>query len=959
MSTVTVKDFADELKRPVEEILSQFREAGVAVAGSSSPVSASDKVALLSYLQQRGRNSGGGNGGGNSNEPRRITLKRRETSELKLGGGRGAPGKTVSIEVRKKRTFVKPDASEETQNTAETASAVSAPAPAEVPPQASMEAAPQVVEAAVSEVEATAPSPEPAAEVATSTAAPEAVAAAPVAESKAEPAAEAPTPAPEPEPDPEALRKAEEAKRKAEEAAAAEKARREEEERRRTDPIYRAKAEAEASRRRASENIRRAAEARAQLQQQKATAQAAPAPGPAARTAPANGQAAPAAPGGGAATPAGRRRDDRHRTGGGGTGNDRGNPQSRQELHIAEGRGGKRDKKRRKPSGQIRVDNQHGFERPVAPIVREVEVPEAITVGELANRMAVKATELIKVMMRNGVMATINQTLDQDTAALMVEEMGHGVRMVKDSDVEENLTLAVEGEKPDDVELLPRPPVVTIMGHVDHGKTSLLDYIRKTRVASGEAGGITQHIGAYHVETPKGVVTFLDTPGHAAFTRMRARGAQVTDIVILIVAADDGVMPQTKEAIQHAKAANAPIIVAITKIDKPDADLDKVKAELSKEDVITEDWGGDIQVVGVSSVTGEGVDQLLDAILVQAEVLELTAPVDMPARGQVIESSLEKGRGPVATVLVREGTLRQGDVILTGRFFGRVRAMFDENGRAVKEAGPCIPVEVLGLSGVPDAGDDVVVVADERKARELGELRENKMREAKLAQSSALRMDQIFAQMGEGEQKQLNLMVKADVQGSAEALTEALKKLPSAEVKVNVLTSGTGGISESDIDLAMASNAIVIGFNVRADSVARRRISDTGVDVRYYSIIYDVIDDVSDAISGLLGTETREQIVGLAEVRDVFRSSKFGSIAGCLVIEGSVQRTLPIRVLRQDTVIYEGTLESLRRFKDDVQKVEAGTECGIGVKNYNDVKVGDQIECFQRIEVRRTVKATS
>jgi translation initiation factor IF-2 len=495
------------------------------------------------------------------------------------------------------------------------------------------------------------------------------------------------------------------------------------------------------------------------------------------------------------------------------------------------------------------------------------------------------------------------------------------------------------------------------MGHVDHGKTSLLDYIRKTRVAAGEAGGITQHIGAYHVKTPKGVITFLDTPGHAAFTRMRARGAQVTDIVVLVVAGDDGVMPQTREAIQHARAAKAPIVVAITKIDKHEADASRVKNELVKEEVIPEDYGGDVQFIGVSSFTGQGVDELLDAILLQAEVMELKAPAEGPARGTIVESSIEKGRGPVATVLVRGGTLHQGDVILSGPHFGRVRAMFNEAGQAIKEAGPSIPVSVLGLSGAPEAGDDVFVVADERKARELAELREAKQREAKLSQSQAVRLDQVFARMGENEQKNLNLMIKADVQGSAEALAEALRKLPSAEVKVNILSSTIGGISESDIDLALASKAIIIGFNVRADGVARRRIQDTGVDVRYYSIIYDAIEDVEEAVSGLLGTETREKIVGLAEVRDVFRSSKFGAIAGCLVIEGEVRRGLPIRVLRNNAVIYEGELESLRRHKDDVGKVEAGTECGIGVRDYNDVKVGDQIECFDRIEVRRTVKA--
>ena len=889
MSTVTVQDFAKELNRPIDELLSQFKDAGVSVKDASSSISADDKVALLNYLKQKT--------GVTTAEPRRITLKRKETTELKLGGGRGAPSKTISIEVRKKRTFVKT----EEPVTPE-------PAPVAEPDPEALRAAEEKRAA------------EQARREAAEQAAAEARAQAAQAEAERQ------------------QRDEEDAARRAA-AEAAEKAEKAEHERLLVeDPLYREKWEREQARNRASENIRRAAEAARLAASQPRTA---PAP---ARATPAS-RAAPAGP-----APS----NDRGRGGR----DDRGN-HHRQELHLAEGKGGKRDKKQRKPSGRIKFDNAHGFEKPVAPIVREVEVPEAITVGELANRMAVKAVELIKVMMKNGVMATINQTLDQDTAALMVEEMGHKVRMVKASDLEDSLELAVTGEAQSDGERVSRPPVVTIMGHVDHGKTSLLDHIRKTRVAAGEAGGITQHIGAYHVETAKGIVTFLDTPGHAAFTRMRARGAQVTDIVIIVVAADDGVMPQTREAIQHAKAAKAPMIVAITKIDKPEADLDRVKNDLAKEEVIPEDWGGDTQVVGVSAFTGAGVDDLLDAILVQAEILELTTPADAPARGNILEASIEKGRGPVATVLVRDGTLHQGDVILSGPHFGRVRAMFDENGKPVKEAGPSIPVQVLGLSGAPDAGDDVVVVADERKARELAQLREQKLREQKLAQNQAIRMEQVFASMGQGEQKTLNIMVKADVQGSAEAITEALRKIPSEEVKVNVLSTAIGGINESDVDLAVASKAIIIGFNVRADGAARKRIQDTGVDVRYYSIIYEIIDDVTDAVSGLLGTETREQIVGIAQVRDVFRSSVIGNIAGCLVIEGSVQRNLPIRVLRNQTVIYEGVLESLRRFKDDVSKVEAGTECGIGVKDYNDVKAGDQIECFQRIEVRRTVQAAA
>ncbi len=900
MSTVTVQNFAEELKRPVAELLSQLREAGVSAENASSPLSSADKMALLSYLRQKTRAPLGTVtttvGIGGAAAPNRITLKRKETSEIKLGGGRGLPTKTISVEVRKKKVFTK------TEPLSSRVHAV-----AEEPLETRVSVG-DVVE--VSEV----------VEVVNEAAEHDAAAARSEAEA-------------------EALRAQEDASRKLREeevekvraaAEAVERTKREHDEKLKNDPIYRAQYEAQSARRRAEENLRRSAEMR------NATPVVAPVATPVAGP-----KKAAAAPDNTAAKP------DRDR--------DRGH---RQELHVAEGKGGKRDKKKRKPTGQVRVDNAHQFEKPVAPIVREVEVPEGITVADLANRMAVKATELIKVMMKSGVMATINQMLDQDTAVLMVEELGHRAKVVKGTEFEEGLIQAVEGEKKD-VPQVTRPPVVTIMGHVDHGKTSLLDYIRKTRVAAGEAGGITQHIGAYHVKTEKGVVTFLDTPGHAAFTRMRARGAQITDVVILVIAGDDGVMPQTREAIQHARAAKAPMVVAVTKIDKPQSDLMRVKNELLKEEVVAEDFGGDVQIVGVSSVSGQGIDELLDAILLQAEVLELRAAIDVPARGQVVESSLEKGRGPVATVLVRAGTLRQGDVILTGPHFGRVRAMFDEAGKPVKEAGPSIPVQVLGLSGVPDAGDDIVVVADERKARELGILRESKQREQKMAQSQTVRMEQIFARMGEneGEIKQLNLMIKADVQGSAEALTDALRKLPSAEVRVNVLASTIGGISESDVDLALASKAIIIGFNVRADSVARKRIQDSGIDVRYYSVIYQVIDDVTAAIAGLLGTEMREQIVGIAQVRDVFRSSKFGSIAGCLVIDGTVQRNLPIRVLRNQTVIYEGVLESLRRFKDDVQKVESGTECGIGVKNYNDVKAGDQIECFDRIEVKRTVKA--
>jgi translation initiation factor IF-2 len=844
MST-TVRDFATELKIPVDLLLAQLKQAGVTVDSEKSPVTAADKAALLSHLGKSGTQAASGS------EPRRITLKRKETTELRLGGGRGAPAKTVSIEVRKRRTYVKRGAEGE-ESPADAAAAAKEQAEHEAAARAAAEAA---------------------------------------ARKQQEEAGRK-------------LREEEDARRKADEELRKQAA-----EAARTGVDVHARTEGEAARKRAEENLRRSAEVKR-------------------------------------AEPTVIRRNERE-------GIQRATP------HTAPGKSLRRAGRPagRKSAAPIQVDTQHAFQQPTAPVVREVEVPEFITVGELANRMAVKATEVIKVLMGMGVMATINQSIDQDTATLAVQEMGHTVKTTKASDVEDNLLIAAAGEKTDAV-LVARAPIVTVMGHVDHGKTSLLDYIRKTRVAAGEAGGITQHIGAYNVKTPKGTVTFLDTPGHAAFTRMRQRGAKVTDIVILVVAGDDGVMPQTREAIQHAKAAKVPMVVAVTKMDKPQSDLDRVKTGMSKEEVLPEDWGGDTPFVGVSAHTGAGIEALLDAVLVQAEVLELKAPVDAPAKGAIVESSLEKGRGPVATVLVRSGVLRQGDMLLTGPYFGRVRAMFDEAGKPVKEAGPSIPVQVLGLSGVPEAGDDVMVVADERKARELAEVRSARLREAKLAQQQAVRMEQVFAKMGAGgEEKLLNLMVKADVQGSAEAITEALGKIPSAEVKVNIVSTGIGGISESDVDLALAAGSIIVAFNARPDATARRRIQETGVDVRYYSIIYQLIDDVTDAINGLLGTETHEKQVGLAQVREVFRSSKFGSIAGCLVVDGEVRRGLPVRVLRNNVVIFEGDIDSLRRFKDDVSKVESGTECGIGVKNYNDVKAGDQIECFERIQVKRTVKA--
>ncbi|HHF3601241.1 TPA: translation initiation factor IF-2 [Haemophilus influenzae] len=595
---------------------------------------------------------------------------------------------------------------------------------------------------------------------------------------------------------------------------------------------------------------------------------------------------------------------------------------------------------------------QQAFTKPAQVVKSDVVIGETITVAELANKMAVKATEIIKMMMKMGEMVTINQVIDQETAQLVAEELGHKVILRNENELEE----AVLGDRDVNAEKVTRAPVVTIMGHVDHGKTSLLDYIRKAKVAAGEAGGITQHIGAYHVEMDDGkMITFLDTPGHAAFTSMRARGAKATDIVVLVVAADDGVMPQTIEAIQHAKAAGAPLVVAVNKIDKPEANLDRVEQELLQHDVISEKFGGDVQFVPVSAKKGTGVDDLLDAILLQSEVLELTAVKDGMASGVVIESYLDKGRGPVATILVQSGTLRKGDIVLCGFEYGRVRAMRDENGKEVDEAGPSIPVELLGLSGVPAAGDEATVVRDEKKAREVALYRQGKFREVKLARQQKAKLENIFSNMSEGDVAELNVIVKADVQGSVEAIVQALNELSTNEVKVKVVGSGVGGITETDATLATASNAIIVGFNVRADATARRVIESENIDLRYYSIIYELLNEIKAAMSGMLEPEFKQEIIGLAEVRDVFRHPKFGAIAGCMVTEGVVKRNNPIRVLRDNVVIFEGELESLRRFKDDVSEVRNGMECGIGVKNYNDVKVGDQIEVFEVVEVKRSI----
>ncbi|MCZ6494077.1 MAG: translation initiation factor IF-2, partial [Planctomycetota bacterium] len=623
----------------------------------------------------------------------------------------------------------------------------------------------------------------------------------------------------------------------------------------------------------------------------------------------------------------------------------------RTELHVASEKSGRRRKKPKARPVIKASPSRHAFELPTAPVVREIPIPETISVSELAQKISIKSSELIKAMMNLGTMVTINQVIDQDTAAIVVEELGHTPVMLKEDSVEDELVQ----EGTDDRPSVPRSPVVTIMGHVDHGKTSLLDFIRRTKVADGEAGGITQHIGAYHVETDKGTLSFLDTPGHAAFTAMRARGAKVTDIVVLVVAADDGVMPQTIEAVQHARAAGVPIIVAVNKIDRTEADPERIKQELANHEVIPESWGGDTIFVNVSAKTGEGVEELLESLLLQSEVLELKAPDSGPARGVVIEARLDKGRGPVASVLVQAGLLKKGDIILAGQEFGRVRGLYDQTGQEIQQVGPSIPVEVLGLSGTPNAGDEAMVVPDERKAREIAQFRQVKDREMRLARQQAAKLDNIFDQMTEGKVDVLNIVIKADVQGSVEALRDTLIDLSMDEVKVNVVTAATGGISETDVNLAIASKAIVIGFNVRADAAARRIIENEGVDLHYFSVIYEVIDTVKQAISGMLSPEVREEIIGIAEVRDVFRSKKLGAIAGCIVSEGVVRRSSPIRVLRDSVVIYEGELESLRRFKDDVSEVKSGTECGIGVKNYDDVKVGDQIEVFERTLVERTI----
>ena len=887
MAQVTVSELAKTVGASVERLLTQMREAGLAHQSADEVVSDEEKQQLLVYLK--------GLHGGATAEPSKITLRRKTTGTLKTGNR-----KTVNIEVRKKRTYVKRD---------------------EEVVEAEPAAEPEVVETELAAVEPTAVEPE----ATPATAEPEAPAAETV---ELEPEAPA-----EPEPVAAVVSTVSsyafddiEQKRQAATVA-----------RREAEKLAKERAEAEAA---------------AKLEEEKRKAEIAAA----------RARAKPAAAAAEPVHERGRRHgapvdDD----------DDKGVKKGKKpalkgvkkktRLQLDDGLDEDGNKKPRLKSGMktpLKIDNKHTFQKPTAKQVLEVEVPENIQVAELAQRMNVKAVAVVKELMKLGVMANQNQAIDQETAFLVVAELGHTPVAEVAQSVEDELAAQFQSLS-EEAESLPRAPVVTVMGHVDHGKTSLLDYIRKTRVVSGEAGGITQHIGAYHVETKRGMVTFLDTPGHAAFTAMRARGAQSTDVVILVVAADDGVMPQTVEAIQHSRAAGVPIVVAMTKIDRETADPERVISELAAKDVISEEWGGDIQFVRVSAHTGEGIDALLEAVLLQAELLELTAPVDQPARGVIVESRMEKGRGVVATALVQSGTLRRGDFMLAGESVGKLRAMTDEAGRAVKEAGPSIPVEILGLDAAPNAGDEFFVVADERRAKEIAETRQERARQERMARTQAANLENIFANMGEADKKILPLVIKTDVRGSLEAIVGALHDFGTDEVGVNVIASGVGGITESDVNLALTTGAILLGFNVRAGTGARDLAEQESVEIRYYSIIYNLLDEVKSALSGMLAPETREEIVGIAEVRDVFRSPKFGAIAGCMVIEGTVYRNKPIRVLRDNVVIYQGELESLRRFKDDAGEVRNGTECGIGVKDYNDVKPGDLIEVYDVTQVERTL----
>ncbi|MDQ7977893.1 translation initiation factor IF-2 [Paraburkholderia sp. SARCC-3016] len=969
MASNNVAQFAAELKMPAGVLLEQLQAAGVQKASEDDALSETDKARLLDHLRK--------SHGSQDADKRKITLTRRHTSEIKQSDATGK-ARTIQVEVRKKRTFVRRDETAE-QNEQSAAHAAAAAEAEDLELQRREEEARQQAELLEKQAqelkerqerlereEAERQAREHAAEAERQRAEEETAKkrAAAMAEAAAREQAEAERAAEQEDERAAAERAAQrEAAKKAEDAAraASEKARAEQEE----ISKRRAAAEAEARAIREMMNTpRKAAQAKApEPAPQKPAEQpkAAEAKGtlhkparPAGETAarPAAKKPAAAAPAS-TTTPSTAPAGDKKRGPGGKPGGWQDDAAKRRGIKTRGDTSGGVDRGwRGGPKGRGKhQDAGTTFQAPTEPIVREVHVPETITVADLAHKMSVKASEVIKVMMKLGQMVTINQMLDQETAMIVVEELGHHAVAAKLDDPE---AMLIEGEV-SDAEALPRPPVVTVMGHVDHGKTSLLDYIRRAKVAAGEAGGITQHIGAYHVETPRGVITFLDTPGHEAFTAMRARGAKATDIVILVVAADDGVMPQTKEAISHAKAGGVPLVVAINKIDKPEANPDRVKQELVAEGVVPEEYGGDSPFVPVSAKTGQGIDDLLENVLLQAEVLELKAPVESPAKGLVIEAKLDKGKGPVATILVQSGTLNRGDVVLAGSAYGRVRAMLDETGKATKSAGPSIPVEIQGLSEVPAAGEEVIVMPDDRKAREIALFRQGKFRDVKLAKQQAAKLENMLEQMGEGEVQNLPLIVKADVQGSQEALVQALLKLSTDEVRVQIVHSAVGGISESDVNLATASKAVIVGFNTRADAQARKLAETNGVDIRYYNIIYDAVDEIKAAMSGMLAPEKREVITGMVEVRQVFKVPKVGTVAGCMVTDGIVKRTSSVRVLRNNVVIHTGELDSLKRFKDDVREVRQGFECGMSVKNFNDIVEGDQFEVFEVTEVARTL----
>ncbi|AOJ62361.1 translation initiation factor IF-2 [Burkholderia ubonensis] len=968
MASNNVAQFAAELKMPAGVLLEQLQAAGVQKASEDDALSEADKARLLDHLRK--------SHGATDGDKRKITLTRKHTSEIKQSDATGK-ARTIQVEVRKKRTFVKRDDVGDVADQGQ-AQAAEADDDAELKrreEEARREA--ELLEKQAQELrerqerlereEAERRAREEAAEAerrraeeeAAKRAAAEVAAKQAAAQQAAAAEQEARSQSSQDDERAAAERAAQrEAAKKAEDAAreAADKARAEQEE----ISKRRAAAEAEARAIREMMNTPR-----------KAVVKAVEPPKPAEPAKPAEAKGTlhkPAKPEGAQARPAAKKpagaapattqapagAGDRNKKPGAGKGGWQDDAAKRRGIKTRGDSSGGVDRGwRGGPKGRGRhQESASSFQAPTEPIVREVHVPETISVADLAHKMAIKASEVIKVMMKMGQMVTINQVLDQETAMIVVEELGHRAVAAKLDDPE---ALLVEGETGTDAEQLPRPPVVTVMGHVDHGKTSLLDYIRRAKVAAGEAGGITQHIGAYHVETPRGVVTFLDTPGHEAFTAMRARGAKATDIVVLVVAADDGVMPQTKEAISHAKAGGVPIVVAINKIDKPEANPDRVKQELVAEGVVPEEYGGDSPFVPVSAKTGTGIDDLLENVLLQAEVLELKAPVEAPAKGIVIEAKLDKGKGPVATMLVQSGTLNRGDIVLAGTAYGRVRAMLDENGKPTKEAGPSIPVEIQGLSEVPGAGEEVIVLPDERKAREIALFRQGKFRDVKLAKQQAAKLESMLEQMGEGEVQNLPLIIKADVQGSQEALVQSLLKLSTSEVRVQIVHSAVGGISESDVNLATASKAVIIGFNTRADAQARKLAEANGVDIRYYNIIYDAVDEVKAAMSGMLAPEKREVVTGMVEVRQVFKVPKVGTVAGCMVTDGIVKRSSSVRVLRNNVVIFTGELESLKRFKDDVKEVKQGFECGMSVKNFNDVIEGDQFEVFEVTEVARTL----